>query len=201
MVSEQRVRASNTPSHETSSFSREAMAARRKGSRTRLEPHEITIHFDDPDASSREVLKALKGLGFEPDITPQQLDALRARGDELRAWLKNRPDRHDAFVRDPAAVLGAMGVPPQRATSRRRGTPPRWSAVGRSAELAAAGLELRRWALAEPGRLAQVLKDPAGVIDAALSDRTPALRKRVAAAMSPPAKPATKKESRRRSSP
>jgi hypothetical protein len=164
------------------------MAARNNGFSIRLEPHEITIHFNDADASSREVLKALKGLGFEPDVTPQQLDALRSRGDELRAWLKNRPDRHDAFVRDPAAVLGAMAGA-QRTASRRRGTLPRWSAVGRSAELAAVGLEIRRWALAEPGRLAQLLKDPAGVIDAALSDHTPALRKRVAAAMSPAAEP------------
>jgi hypothetical protein len=178
------------------------MAARRKALTVRLEPHEITVHFDDPDASSREILKALKGLGFEPDMTPQQLDALRGRGDELRAWLKNRPDRHDAFVRDPAAVLGAMaGVPPRRPASRRRGTLPRWSPVGRSAELTAAGLEIRRWALAEPGRLAQLLKDPRGVVDVALSDRTPAFRKRVAAAMSPPAKRATKKENRRRSAP
>jgi hypothetical protein len=182
------------------SFSGEAMAARRKGFSSRLEPHEITIHFDDPDVSSRDVLKAFKSLGLELDTTSQQIDALRARGDELRAWLKNRPDRHDAFVRDPAAVLGAMaGVPPQR-TSRRRKTVPRWSAVGRSAELAAAGLEIRRWALAEPGRLARLLKDPAGVIDAALSDRAPALRKRVAAAMSPPTKPAKKKK-RARSAP
>lgn len=175
------------------------MAARPKNHSTRLEPHEVTIRFDDSDVSSREVLKAFKSLGVELAATPRQIDALRARGDELRAWLKDRPDRHDTFVRDPAAVLGAMaGVPPQRTASRRRTTLPRWSGVGRSAELAAAGLEIRRWALAEPGRLAQLLKDPAGVIDAALPDHPPALRKRVATAMSPPAKPATKKKRARR---
>jgi hypothetical protein len=42
-----------------------------------------------------------------------------------------------------------------------------------------------QWALAEPGRLAKFLKDPASVIDAALPGHSPAFRKRVAAALTP----------------
>ena len=166
------------------------MARRRRSGIFQFEPSEVTVHFDDSDASSRQVLNAAKRLGLDLDLTPRQLDALRGRTDELRSWLRNRPERHDAFVRNPKAMLDALaGTEPQRRSSRRRpGIVPRWSGVGRSADIAAAGVEMHQWALAEPGRLAQFLKDPASVIDAALPGHSPAVRKRVAAALTPPPK-------------
>jgi hypothetical protein len=166
------------------------VARRRRNDIFGFELSEVTVHFSNSDASSKQALAAAKRLGLDLDLTPRQLDALRGHTDELRSWLRNRPERHEAFVRNPAAVLDTVAGTEQRPRSSRRrpGTLPRWRGVGRSADIAAAGAEMYHWALAEPGRLAKFLKDPASVIDAALPGHSPASRKRVAAALTPPPK-------------
>lgn len=169
------------------------MPARLKSVSPHFKSHEITVHFKEIKASSHEVVIAAKRLGIKLGLTSRQLDALRRQEEPLRTWLSKHPDRHETFLRNPTVVLDLVkGKTPSRTLGRASKTVPRWSAVNHSGDVAVAGMEVRRWALAEPGRLTRFLKDPAGAIDAALSHHTPAHRKRVVATLDPQTKRSVK---------
>jgi hypothetical protein len=145
------------------------------------QPDEIFVHFDDTSAASKEVIAAAKKLGIDLGLTPRELDALRARRRDLRRWLAADASRHEAFVRDPQAVMAALDqeAPPRRRRRPAAGSPVRWQGVGRSGETAEAGAAVAAWAVAEPGRLALLLADPVAAINAALIGSSTRARKRL----------------------
>ena len=140
---------------------------------------EVRIHFDDPRVKSKEWLAAAEARGIELMMRADELDALRARGREVREWLASDPAHRVRFVQDPRATLAAVvGSPAAGPSDSWPGAQVRWQDFGDDGS-AEARMAMRAWAFAVPGRLALLREDPGAAVEAALPGLSPERRRRL----------------------
>ncbi|RWP37430.1 hypothetical protein [Mesorhizobium sp.] len=135
-----------------------------------LQEINVKLNFLDPPESSVELLKRAEALGLKPNITATELDAVRARGPQIRELLANDPVRREKFASDPSEALAGLVEIQIRPSDPSPKFRTQWEEFPEETETGLRpSVVVRKWVRAKNGRLKVLRENPADVVKLILS--------------------------------